>query len=112
MRPADGGLSLFEELKFLDGLVAFAKVSAKDGVDEAGLRTEAEAFAKLDGFMDGGVIGNAVEPKDLVEAEAQENLNGEVLAASAGFAVDEPIEGALPADEAECEFVAEAAIRR
>src|SRR5674476_326579 len=92
------------------GLVRLAQVAAQDGVDEAGLRVEAGVLGEFDGFVHGGVAGNAVEPEDLIEAEAQEILQGKLLAAPAGLARDEPVERGLPADGAADEFVAEAAI--
>jgi len=60
--------------------------------------------------MDGGVVGNAVEPENLVEAEPQQVLQAGVLFAPIGFLRDEPVERGLPADGAADEFVAEAAI--
>ncbi len=54
--------------------------------------------------MDGGVGGDAVEPKNLVEAEAQQVLQGWALLAAIGLAGDEPIEGGLASDDAVDEF--------
>jgi len=73
----------------------------------------AGALGLLNGFVDGGVRRDAVEPKNLVEAKAEEVLKrGALFAAGRGFAGDEPIQRGLPADDAADQFMAEAAIRR
>ena len=60
---------------------------------------------------DGGVRRNAVEPKNLVEAEAQKIPQRRAqFARGVGLAGDEGVEGFLPADDAADEFVAEAAV--
>ena len=71
MRVTEVRLRGFEIRKRGFGGVEFAQVTAQDGVDESRLRTEAGLFGLLDGFVNGGVIGNAVEPENLVKAEAQ-----------------------------------------
>lgn len=57
--------------------------------------------------MNGGVVGDAVKEEDLVEAEAEEDLDGRFLSAILGFSVDEPVEGGFPADDAEGKFLQE-----
>ncbi|MEY2467109.1 MAG: hypothetical protein QOD03_1630, partial [Verrucomicrobiota bacterium] len=59
-----------------------------DGVHKPGLRAKAAAFGLLNGFVDGGVIGNAVEPKNLIKAEAQEILQANFLRSSGSFLSD------------------------
>ncbi len=61
--------------------------------------------------MHGGVVGDAVEPEHLIEAEAKQNLQGRLLGAAFGPARDEPVERSLPADYAIDEFLTQAAIR-
>ena len=113
MRVADVGLAGFKVGECGFGGIAFAQITAEDGVDESGLRTKACLFGLLDGFIDGGVAGNAVQPENLVEPEPQEILqHGFLSAAGGGFAGDQPIQRGLPADDAVDEFLAKAAINR
>ena len=60
--------------------------------------------------MDGGVVGDAIQPKNLVESEPQQILQARLLGAALGLARDEPIESFLPADDAEDKFLREATI--
>ena len=110
MGIAEVRLSRFEVGEEGFGGVEFAQVAAQDGIDEAGLRAESVLPGLLDGFVDGGVVGDAVEPENLVEAETQEILQSGFLGAAGSLAGDEPIERGLPADDAVNEFLAEAAI--
>jgi len=61
-------------------------------------------------FVDDGVVGDAVEVKNLVQPEAQENLDERLLAAAVGFLLDEPVERGLAADGAEHELLTQAAV--
>ena len=75
-------------LKFVQhapGLLAFAEITAQDGVDETCLRTEAEHPGQFDGFVDGGMIGNACEPEQLIQSKAQQNLQPQFLGSARGF---------------------------
>ena len=74
MRPGSRRVVVFQAVQFRVGLVFLPHVAAQHGVEESGLRAEARLLAHLDGLVDGGVIGHAVEPEDLVEAEAQQIL--------------------------------------
>jgi transcription elongation factor GreA len=58
------------------------------------------------------MIGHAIEPEHLVEADAQEDLHERFLRARGGFAPDEPVERAFPADDAIDDFEQQAAIVR
>ena len=90
--PAEGGLGDFHVREDFADVIGFAEVAAENGVDEAGLGTVAGALGHLDGFVDGGMGWDAVQPKNLVEAEAEEILDGGALvAAGGGFAGDEAI---------------------
>ena len=103
MGVAEGGLGGFEfGERGGDGL-ALAEAAAHEGIDEAALRAEAEFFGDLDGFVDDGVVGNAIEPESLVETEAEENLQRDFLDAALGLARDEPVERGLPAALASCQ---------
>lgn len=93
-------------------LIKFSQVTTEDGVDEAGLGAEAETLGEFDRFVDGGVFGDAVEEKDLVEAEAEKNAEDGLLLAVLSFAIDQEIECALAADAAVGEFDGEAAVLR
>ena len=71
MGATDGRIVASELLKLLFRLVAFAQVATEEGVDKARLRPKSQAFRHLDGFVNSRVVGNAVEPKHLVEAKLQ-----------------------------------------
>ncbi len=92
------------------GGVGLAQVTAQDGVDESRLGVETALPGQLDGFVYGGVVGDAVEPEDLVEAEPQEVLEQGLLRACVRLAGDQPIEGGLPADDAIGQLLAEVAV--
>ena len=92
------------------GFVLLAQITAQHSVHKTGLGAETVLFGQLDGFVDGGVIGNPVEPKNLVEAEPQQILQGRFLFPPVGFAGDEPVERSLPAHDAIGDFLAKAAV--
>src|SRR5262249_57979957 len=82
------------------GLPKFGTVaqrSTEHGVDETTLGAATQVTGQLHGFMNGGVVRNAVQPKDLVEPEAEEDLEEGFLGPPLGFAGDHPIESGLPA---------------
>ena len=56
------------------GGVELAQVAAQDGIDESRLGVKAALPGQLDGFVDGGMVGDAIEPEDLVKAEPQQVL--------------------------------------
>ncbi|MST00530.1 MAG: hypothetical protein EXS29_04360 [Pedosphaera sp.] len=112
VRPAEVRLGLLELLQRAARLGLFARVTAEERVDEADLRLEAEPFDQLDRLVHGGVVGHAIEPEKLVEAEAQEMQQLGLLYASVGLAVDEPVERGLPAHDAAAEFLAQRAVGR
>jgi hypothetical protein len=60
--------------------------------------------------MNGGVVGNPVEPENLVETQPQQYLEPQLLRAPAGFARDEPVQRRLPADGAIGQLLAKAAV--
>jgi hypothetical protein len=70
----------------------------------------AELVGEVDGFVDGGVIGDAVEEEELVKAQAEKGAHAVLLGAAGGFAIDQPVEGGLLSDDTEDEFLAEAAV--
>ena len=67
-------------------------------------------FGKLDGLVDGGVVGDAVVPENLIEAQPLDILQQWFLWAVLGFARDEPVQSGLPAHEAIDQFLAEPAV--
>ena len=112
MRPAERGIGAAEVEQFpLEG-VAFAQAAAQDGIDESGLRAAAELPGQFHRFIHRRVIGDAVEPEDLVEAQAQQDQQRELLLPIVRPAADEPVERGLPADDAEDQFLRQTAIRR
>ena len=92
------------------GGVGLAQVAAQDGIDESRLGGEAALPGQLDGFVDGGMVGDAFEPENLVKAQPQEILQRGLLYPRFGLAVDEPIQGRLPADDAVGELLAQVTI--
>ena len=110
MRPAERRLGGFQSGQQFSGLVGFAQIAAQDGVDKTGLRAKAVVLGEFDGFVDGGVVGNPVEPENLVKAEPQQILEGGFLFTPVGFAGDEPVERGLPADDAIDHFLAKPAV--
>ncbi len=90
--------------------VKLAKTAAQHGVHEARLRAKAVPFGQFDRFVDGGVIGDAAEPENLVEAEPQQNLERGFLRATGGLARDEPVERGLPAHDSVSQFLAKSAV--
>ena len=58
------------------------------------------------------MVGDAVEPKDLVKAQPQEVLQHGLLRTRVGLAGDQPVEGGLPADDAIGQLLAQMAIGR
>ena len=113
MRPAERGLGNFHVGEDLLYLVRLTQIAAQNRVDKPRLRTVAGVFGEFNGFMDGGVRRNAVEPEDLIEAEPEEVLQGwPLLADRVGFAGNQAVERGLPADHPADQFMAKAAIRR
>ena len=66
MRVAQGGLGRFQFGEQLPCGVEFPQIAAQHGIHKPGLRPESVVFGQLDRLMDGGMIGNAVEPEYLV----------------------------------------------
>src|SRR5262245_40886460 len=62
--------------------------------------------------MNGGMVRHAVEPEELVEPDAQKNLQRTFLRAAGRLARDEPVERGLPAHNAECDLLSQSAIDR
>ena len=111
MRPAERGLGHFHVRENFSHLVELPQVGAEDGVDESGLRNVAGTLGLLDGFVDGGVRRNAIQPENLVEAKAQEiDERGTRGATGRGLARDEAVERGLPADDATNKFVTKSAV--
>ncbi len=67
-------------------------------------------FGEFNGFMHGGVVGNPVEPENLVETQPQQVLEAGLLFTAMGLPADEPVERDLPADDAIDEFLTQRAI--
>src|SRR5206468_8903016 len=74
------------------------------------LRAEAGMPGQLNSFMDGSMIGNALEPKDLVEPQSQQILQPWLLLAPPRLLFDQPVERSPPAHNAINQFLAEAPI--
>jgi hypothetical protein len=111
MGEAEVWLGRFEVLEKFSRWFGFPEISAQNGIDESGLGAEAGLAGQLDRLVDRGVIGDAVEPEDLVKAELEQMLERTFLGAILRFAGNKPVEGLLPADDAVNQLLAEAPVR-
>ena len=111
MGIARGGVGLFEGLEHFLRLFALADVTAQDGIEEAGARAEAQAFGQFHGLMHGGVIGDAFQPEKLVKSQMEQVSQRGALSTAAGLAGDQPVQGALPADHAIDQFLAQSPVQ-
>ena len=112
MRPTDGGPGGFEVVEFAAQDVTLAQAAPEDGVDKPGLRGKARLAGQFDRLVHRGVIGNAIQPEQLVQAEAKEDLQRGLLGAAIGATGDEPVKRPFPADTTENQLAAQPAIRR
>ncbi len=110
VRMAKRRVGVFQVLEFAFSLFPLSQITAQDGVNEARLRSEAQAPGHLHRLVHRSVIGDSVEPKHLVKPEAQKNLQHGLLGAAGCFGCDQPIECGLPANGSECEFLDQAVI--
>jgi len=100
--------------------VSLAQITSEQCIDEPGLAVESVAFCQLDTLMNGRMVGNALQPEDLVEAQAQDVLNDRELSTNGGYVAcsvpglpaDQPIERRLPPHHAIDEFLAKAPVCR
>jgi hypothetical protein len=103
-------LTGFEAVDECAGLLPFPAVGAEDGVDETALGAGAEGAGEFDGLVDDGMVGHAIEPEQLVEAEAEECGEGGGRVGLPAFASDEPVKESLLAADAIDQFLAEMTI--
>ena len=94
----------------LPGGVEFAKVVPQHRVHETGLGGHAAAFGHLDSFVDGGVARDSIEPENLVESEAQEDLEFWFLQRAGRLAGDQPVERRLPSNHSANQFMGQPAV--
>src|SRR5438093_5353703 len=97
MGVAQVRLRVFELFQLTLEARALAQATAQQRVDKSTLRTESQFAGQLDRIVDRRVIGDAVEPEELVQAKPQQDLQELLLSAPGGLARDEPIESGLPA---------------
>ena len=107
---AQGRVVSFESFKQLFCGVAFAEVSAQDGVHKASLRSKTGLSREFHGFIYRGVVWNPGKPEHLVKAEPQQNLQPRLLCPTAGLTGDEPVESAFPSHGPECKLLRQAAV--
>ena len=110
MRVADGRLAFAQFLKPLRPSLPFTQTISKDGVDEAAFPVEIVLACDVDHFIDRCVIGHSIEVKNLIQAKPQQCLREGLLPPAIGFLFDQPIERGKPADDAQHQFLAQAAI--
>ena len=110
MGVADGRLPFPQFLKSLHPSLPFTQTISKNGVDEAALPVEFVLACDVDHFIDRCVIGYSIEVKNLIQAKPQQYLREGLLPSAIGFLFDQPIERGKPADDAQHQFLAQAAI--
>ena len=103
---SQGGVAGGKVQPFLAENSIFTQASAQDGVDKTGLGGQAHLAGQFHGGMDGGMTGNAVEPKNLVQTEAQENAEQGTGWSGGNLAGGQPIQGGLPPHDAKDKFLA------
>ncbi len=86
---------------------ALAGITAQDGIDEARLRSKAKVLGQLHCFMNGGMVGDSIQPKHLIKPQLQQNAQVILLGAPFGFAGNQPIQGDLPPGNAINQFLAQ-----
>ena len=89
-----------------------SQITAQQGIGEAGLCCEAEMLDQLDSLVHRGVVGDTLEPEDLVKPETQQVLQARFGRAVLGFSVDQPIQRCLPANDAIDQLLTQAAVGR
>lgn len=102
---------------FVDGakgvsFLRFAEHGPENPVGEAGGASSPAAFDHVDGFVDGGVLGDSVEIDELIDGQAQGEENGEIdfVEPTADELIDDRIDGALVGEGAVDEFRGESAV--
>ena len=90
--------------------LSLAKIPAQDGVHETRLRSESLSPGQLDRLIHSGVVRDSREPKHLVKAESQKNLQRGLLRLARCLARDQPIERGLSAHDAVNDFLQQSAI--
>ncbi len=71
MRMAKSGFFRLEFGQQRARLVLFAPVAPEHGVDKAGLRAKTQLPGQFDGFVHGGVVRHAIQPKHLIQTQLQ-----------------------------------------
>src|SRR6185295_6971623 len=105
MGITDGRIGCLKICKQFRRGIPFADVAAQHSVDESRLRAKAGIAGELDNDMDGSVMGNAVEPEDLIEAQLKQNAKRRFLRAAISFAGDKPIKRRLLANDTIDQFM-------
>jgi hypothetical protein len=72
MRPALGRIFVAQVVEQFVSHVLLTDIISKDGIEKAGLRGATQFLAQLDDLMDGGVIGDAIEPKNLIKPQSEQ----------------------------------------
>ena len=110
MRIADGRLAFTQLLKPLRPSLSFTQTISEDGVDEAALTGKVMLVGDVDHFIHRGVIGHTVKVKNLIQAEPQQCVCEGLLPSAIRLLFNQPIERGKPADDAQHQFLAQAAI--
>ena len=78
----------------------FPEETADHGVDEARLTHAFIALGQAHALICDGMVGNAIEEENLVQAKSKNFPHGRLLFAALGGTLDEPVEQSPPADAA------------
>src|SRR6185369_7832850 len=106
MGITDVGLVRFQVSQELSCRIKVAKIPAEDCVDESRLSAEAISLRQLNGFVDCGVVRDAIQPENLVKPHSQQILQERLWRRIPGLSGNQPIEGRLPPDDAVDQFLA------
>ncbi len=95
--PGNGWVRLLQLLDLLSQALPVPVASAKHRIHEPALLRKPSLPGQLNRLMDGCMGGDAIEEEQLIQAEPQQVMQGGLLRASSGPAVDDPVQRrALP----------------
>ena len=84
---AESWLGALELIERTPNGLALAQPAAQKGVDEARLGVAAHLLGEGDRLVDGGMVGDSLQPEQLVESQAQDHQHGLLLFSTVGALV-------------------------
>ena len=91
-------------------LLPLAEEAPQHGIDETGLAEASLGLGQADTLINDGVLGDAVEEENLVQAEPENLPHGRFLFSAFGGALDQPVKQPPPSNAAGDEFSAESGV--